>query len=204
MSLQRGRDWGTPGALPLDGVVVKTDAQVRELVESARRAGRPIPTVGLLGGDLCRTLGGIGDQQRLHSEAARTFPIDVGAVLIDGRLHWFVAHLVARRSWWRGRVVVAMNAQWFRSYDLGPQAHPGDGLLDVSDGNPSLRERLQVRKRARTGTHLPHPAINTTRTSAIQFDFAPKVDVYLDGTRVARNVRVLSLRVEPAALRVVV
>ncbi len=204
MTVSKGVEWGTPGGLPPDGVIVESDAEARRVVERARRAGRPVPVLGLIGGDLCRTLGGTGDRRRLHSEDARTFPVDLGAVLVDGRLHWFVAHLVARRSWWRGRVLVVMNAQWLGRYDLGPRAHPNDGLLDVSDGNLGTRERFQAWRRAPTGTHLPHPGIRTIRTAAVQFELDPRLDVYLDGERISRSARSLSVRVEVDAVKVVV
>lgn len=203
MTVERGRDWGTPGPLPADGVLVRSDAEARAAVERARRANQPVPTLGLLGGDLCRTLGGTGDEDRLRGPEAMTLPVDVGAVLVDGRMHWFVAHLVARRSWWRGRVLVAMNAQWLQGWDLGPRAHPGDGLLDVSDGDLALRERWLARRRLPTGTHLPHPGIRTSRVHAFQADLDPALDVWLDGDRVGRA-RALSVRVEPDALTVVV
>lgn len=203
MTVERGRDWGTPGPLPDDGLVVRSDAEARAVVERARRANQPVPTLGLLGGDLCRTLGGTGNEDRLRGPEAMTLPVDLGAVLVDGRMHWFVAHLVARRSWWRGRVLVAMNAQWLRDWDLGPRAHPGDGLLDVSDGDLALRERWLARRRLPTGTHLPHPGISTSRVPAFQADLDPALDVWLDGDLIGRA-RTLSVRVEPDALTVVV
>ena len=203
MIVERGRPWGEPGPLPEDGVVVASDAEARHVVESARRAGRVPPALGLVGGDLCRTLGGTGDEARLRSAEAMTLPVDLGSVLVDGRLHWFVAHLVARRSWLRGRAVAVMNAQWLGSWDLGPRSHPNDGLLDVTDGDLPLRDRWEARRRARTGTHLPHPALHTSRTAAVQLELDPPLDVWLDGERVARA-RTLAVRVEPDALTVVV
>lgn len=203
MTVRRGENWGAPGALPADGVVVRSDAEARAVVERARRAGDAVPPLGLLGGDLCRTLGGTGDEARLRSAEAMTFPIDLGAALVDGRLHWFVAHLVARRSWWRGRVLVAMNAEWLGSWDLGPRAHPGDGLLDVTDGDLRLGDRLKARRRLPSGTHLPHPDLATRRVEAFQAEFDPPLDVYLDGEALGR-VGALSVRLEPDALTVVV
>jgi hypothetical protein len=203
MTIERGASWGAPGKLPGDGIVVRSDAEARAVVESCLRSGDPVPTLGLLGGDLCRTLGGPGDEARLRSDDAVTFAVDVGAVLIDGRLHWFVAHLVARRSWWHGRVVAVMNAEWLDTWDLGPKAHPGDGLVDVSDANLSLGDRLKARRRLPFGTHVPHPDITTTRAAAWQTDLDPPLDIWLDGDKVTRA-RALSVRVEPEALRVVV
>lgn len=203
MSVGRGRGWGVSGALPPDGVVVGTDAEARAVVEGARRAGAPLPTLGLLGGDLCRTLGGPGDERRLRSDEAVTVRVDVGAVLLDGTLHWFVAHLIARRSWWRGRVIAVMNAEFLGTWDLGPRAHPGDGLLDITDGTLPFGDRLAARRRVRTGTHVPHPALATRRVAAWQTELDPPLDVWLDGERVGRSAG-LSVRVEPEALTVVV
>jgi len=203
VTIEKGQAWGRAAPLSADGVVVRTDAEARAVVERARRAGAPIPPLGLLGGDLCRTLGGRGDEARLRSDDAMTFAVDVGSVLVDGKLHWFVAHLVARRSWWHGRILVAMNAQWLGDWDLGPRSHPNDGLLDCSDADLALGDRLKARRRLPLGTHLPHPGIVTTRADAMQFDLDPPLTVRLDGEPVG-TARHLSVRVEPDALTVVI
>jgi len=203
MAIRKGEAWGAPAPLPDDGVVVASDAEARAVVTAARNDKRPLPTLGLLGGDLCRTLGGLGDPSRLRSAEAVTFPVDLGEVLLDGRLFLFVAHLVARRRAWRGRAVVVMNAAWLGPLNLGPKAHPGDGLLDLSDGALGWRDRVEARRRARVGAHLPHPAIATRRTRAAQLHFERPVPVRLDGELVGAF-RDLSVRVEPDALRVVV
>ena len=203
MTIRPGEPWGEPMALPADGVVVRSDAEARAVITEARRADRPVPPLGLLGGDLARTLGATGDEARLRSEAAVAFPVDLGAVLVDGRLFWFVAHLVARRSWWRGRVLAAMNAQFHGRWDVAPRSHPNDGLLDILDGNPPLGQRVEARRRLPLGTHVPHPAIDQRRVGALQVDFAAPTAVYLDGESVGAA-RHLSLRVEPDALTVVV
>lgn len=203
MTIRKGEPWGEPGPLPRHGVVARTDREARHLVTAARRAGEPVPPLGLLGGDLCRTLGGSGDEDRLRSAEAVQLPVDLGAVLIDGRLHWFVAHLVARRSWLRGRVVVAMNAQFIGRWDVAPRSHPDDGLLDVLDGDLPLGQRLLARPRLRSGTHVPHPRIEQRRASALQIELDGPTPIYLDGEPVGKG-RTLSLRVEPDALLCVV
>lgn len=202
MTIEKGQPWGSPGVLPVDGVLVRTDAEARAIVERARRAGDPIPMVGLLGGDLCRTVGGAGDEARLRSEEAVHLPVDVGAVLIDGRLHWFVAHLVARKRWWRGRVYAAMNAEYLGRWDVAPRSHPNDGLLDTFDVTMSTADRFKARRRLPTGTHVPHAHIKERRVSAVQVDVGG-LDVWLDGECIG-PAHSLSIRVETDAMTCVV
>jgi hypothetical protein len=203
MTIEKHQPWGEPGPLADDGVLIGSDAAARHLVEECRRAPRPVPMLGLVGGDLCRTVGGKGDETRIRSERAMQLPVDLGSVLLDGRQHWFVAHLVVRRSWWRGRVVAVMNAQWIGPWDVAPKSHPNDGLLDVFDGDLSFDDRLKVRGRLRTGTHVPHPAIAQSRVAALQIEFDRPTPVWLDGERVG-SARTLSIRTEPDALTCVV
>ena len=205
MTVRKGEAWGEAGGLPPGGVIVAGDAEARAVVEAARRAGDPVPPLGLVGGDLCRTLGGRGDRARLAGGGGVRVPVDLGSVLVDGRHHWFVAHLVARRSWWRGRVVAAMNAEFLGPWDVAPRAHPGDGLLDVVDAAPglSLRDRVRARRRLPYGGHLPHPAIAVSRRPAVQIDLDAPTPVWLDGERVG-EARRLSVRLEPDALVCVV
>jgi hypothetical protein len=204
MVVERGAAWGGPGPLPADGVIVHGDAEAREIVERCRRAGEPIPPLGLLGGDLCRTLGGRGDEARLRSPEATRLPVDLGAVLLDGRLHWFVAHLIARRGWWSGRIVAAMNAEYLGPWDVAPRSHPNDGRLDTLDADLPFGDRLKARRRLATGSHVPHPGIRERRVEAAQFEFGEPMTIWLDGVRLDGVVRRLSVRVERDALTCVV
>ncbi len=199
MGVEKGRAWGRAGPLPAGAVLVRTDAEARTVVTEARRHDDPIPPLGLLGGDLCRTVGGRGDEARLRSDEAMLLPVDVGSALVDGRLHWFVAHLIARRSWLRGRVFAAMNAQYVGDWDMAPRAHPGDGKLDLLDGDLSLGDRFKARRRLPLGLHVPHPGIAQRRVQATQVSFDRPTPVWLDGERIA-DATELSIRVEPDAL----
>ena len=203
MTIRKGEPWGSPGPLATDGVVVHDDAAARRAVEAAQRAGTPPPELGLLGGDLWRTVGGRSDEARLHGPDAVRLPVDLGEVLIDGVHHVFVAHLIVRRSWWRGRVVAVMNAQWRGHWDVAPRSHPNDGLLDVFDADLSFDDRLKARRRLATGTYVPHPGITQRRVASLELDLDRPTPVWLDGEPVgpARN---LTIRVEPDALTIVV
>ena len=225
MSIARGRDWGEIGPIPDEAIAADADAEAAAVVAAARRAGHPAPPVMLTGGDLARTLGAASPkpaaatpakEARISTAAgsaggdltgggrprqgARMF-VDAGAALVDGRLVWFAAHLVARRMWWRGRVLVVANAAFMGRGNVAPRAHPGDGRLDVLDCKLSLGARIRARSRLAAGTHVPHPAIEQRRVAAAQFDLDPALDVYADGRRLARAGTV-SVRVEPAALEI--
>lgn len=228
MSIARGRDWGEVGPIPEGAVTAATDAEAAAVVAAARRAGAPAPPVVLTGGDLARTLGVIGpppesaDPGAADRRTERPGPgaadrrtgradpgpaagtcvrVDAGAALVDGRLCWFVAHLVARRSWWRGRVLVVANAAFMGSANVAPRAHPGDGRLDVLDADLRLGARIRAKSRLAAGAHVPHPDITQRRVAAAQFDLDPALDVHGDGLRLGRAAAV-SVRVEPAALEV--
>jgi hypothetical protein len=206
--IERGRTWGEPGVLRAGDPVAHSDAELRRFIEMARQTGRPVGRVGLLGGDLCRTVGGPGDPDRLRAGGS-VLPVDAARAVIDGEPHWFCAHLVARRWGWLGRFAVVMNAQWFSSrrlgsLRLGPRAHPNDGLLDVTDGTLPARDLLKARVRARTGIHLPHPHLKATRTARIDLHFDRPVGIWLDGERVARRARSVVVDLEPDAGEVVV
>lgn len=202
MTIEKGRDWGSVGPAPTDMVVVRSDAEARAALEAARRESAPLPPLGLLGGDLCRALGGGGDEVRLR-DAPTLATVDLGVVLLDGRIHLFVAHLVLRQSWWRGRVVAVMNAQHLGGWDVAPRSHPGDGRLDLLDGDLSLADRWKARRRLPQGTHVPHPGIVQRRITAWTAVLDRPTPAWLDGDRVT-EARTVAVRVEPDAIRVAV
>jgi hypothetical protein len=203
--IAKGELWGEPGELPAGAVLVRSDAEARAVLEEARRRRQPFPPLGLLGGDLCRTLGGGGGEERLRAGEGVRFPVDIGEVLIDGHIRLFVAHLVARNRWWT-RAYVAMNAQYLTTrlgvWNLGPRAHPDDGLLDTYDAQLPPSQLGAVRARLHHGAHLPHPGITERRTSAADVELGRPLRVRLDGEAVGSAQR-LVVRVLPDALLVV-
>ena len=132
-----------------------------------------------------------------------TAPVDLLRVEAGGRTTWAVAHVVARRSWWRGEVLLAMNAQFLDGYDVAPRSHPNDGKVDVvrvAAAMP-LRARLQARTRARTGTHVPHPQLTVTQSSSYDATFARPLVLWVDGVRWG-TAKELRLTVAPDALTI--
>ncbi len=196
MTISKGSAYGEPGAaLPEDGVRCATDGEARRALETARRRGRPFPALGLVGGDLARTLGGSGALDV-------AFPVDLGQVLVDGRLHLFVASCIVRNRWWT-RTLAVGNAQWLGEWNLWPRGHPNDGRLDLLDARLSTRDLGKVRARLRTGSHLPHPGIRERRMRAETVQLEDPLGVWLDGDRIGQG-RTFAFRCVPDALRVLV
>lgn len=203
MTIEKGRPWGNPGALADDGVIVHDDAELRQIVEDARSSSRALPMIGLLGGDLCRTVGGRGDEARLRSGEAMRLPVDIVSVEVGGDRYWFVSHAVLRHPWWHGRIVAVMNAQWIGAWDVAPRSHPNDGVIEVFDADLTLDDKLKARRRLLTGTHVPHPSIEQRRVAEGELTLGRPTSLYLDGTRIGK-VSDLRFTVEPSALTCVV
>jgi hypothetical protein len=185
--IRRGEDWGGPGNLPAGRPAFGSDRELALAVaaeapwlaesnpgETPPGVGPPelrAPTFGLLAGDLHRTLGSPKHGEAdLRTGDAMAFPIDVGVAALRGRdgserKELFVAHLeaFAGRARFAGPTVIAMNAAFIDGDNLGPRAHPGDGLLDLTVGRLGMWDRVRSARRQRTGSHLPHPDLQTVR-----------------------------------------
>jgi diacylglycerol kinase family enzyme len=193
VTIERGAPWGVPGALPHDGPVAFTDADV-----AARVAGGAC-LVGVAGtGDLARTVGALAEPTRLFGQEAMTLPCDLLRVFIDnGAAQLAVAHVVVRHRLWRGPLVAIMNAQFIGRYDVAPRSHPNDGRADVIDASSlSVSDRWKAWTRLPAGTHVPHPDISQQRVSEWSRSWDSPVNVRIDS---GASIRARSLRIETVA-----
>lgn len=203
MTIRKGQDWGEVGTLAEDGLVVGSDAEIAAEWQAALQEGRAPREMGLLAGDLCQTVGGTGSAERLRSLRATRLVVDICKATLDGEEHWFVAHLVARRRFWSGPTVVAMNAEFIGTWRVAPAGHPNDGRVDLVTGELSVGDRLKARSRLASGTHVPHPDIRIRRLREASVALEPGATVYLDGRPLGRFSQ-LDIEVVPDALTVVV
>lgn len=200
MTIRKGSGYGTLRPLPPGAPIATSDVHLCRLVADTEPGSANV--FGLIGGDLCRTLGGLGDVGRLTTGEAVTVPIDLAIATIDGRDHPFVAHLVVGRPFGPNFAAV-MNAQWFGDLDLGPRAHPGDGLLDITTGSLRWRQRRLAVRRARSGIHVPHPALRQRRTANEVLHVGKPVPVLIDGGLRTTGSEI-SIRLERDAFEVVI
>jgi len=205
MTIRKGESWGTVGPPPTTAALAHDNADVRRVVLAARSAATSIPPVRLAGGDLWRAIGGPTVRGRDGATEAASvevplLPVDVVRVEANGETSWFVAHLIARRSWWRGEVVAAVNSQYVGDWDVAPRGHPNDGFVDLLRVSPRMpiRDRWRARRRLPQGTHVPHPDIDVRRVAAATIELERPMPIWLDGERwlTAAN---FTLTVEPDA-----
>jgi len=70
-------------------------------------------------------------------------------------------------------------------------------VIEVSE-SMNTRQRMMARRRSRTGSHLPHPDISTTRVRDLRRSFDEQLIVFVDGASVGAT-RHLDVAVVPAA-----
>lgn len=192
MTIRAGEEWGHRVERPSDLQVFATDAEL-----AAAAVADPSGNYAVSGGDLHRSLGSpaLGERSELQRVTIDLLRIDA-----DGRELAAVAHVVMRRSWWRGRTIAAMNVDHLGAWCVAPRAHPNDGRLDIVDAGADLswRDRLKARSRLPQGAHVPHPAIDVSSRTYTSWAFDEPVGLWLDAVRhgLARRVAV---RVEPDA-----
>lgn len=203
MSISKGSVWGRVGVLPQNARVATSNRHLSELIRAVPLDGTFI--VGLAGGDLHRTVGGPSVPGRLHTADAMLLPIDVIEAELDhdtNRRIRFVTHLIAHDRFYRNGVA-AMNADFWRRYQLGPRAHPGDGVLDVYQATLEWGDIVRIAPRARTGTHVPHPRLLLQRGATAEVTFARRLRVVADDVYVGRATSI-TFRVIPDAITIVV
>ena len=202
MNIEKGRSWGSLSPLPPDGVIIKTNKELLEKVNNCKRQGIDLPTFGLLGGDLWRTLGGRRAEERLYGGEATTLDIDLGCALLDGKIFWFCAHMFIG-SKLKGEKIFISNVAHYGKTNPAPKAHPGDGKFDMLEVKLSPLQTFKAVKRVSAGTHIPHPGIKYKQVSSEQFSFEKKLSIEIDGKNIGKFSTV-SIRIENEALRVVI
>jgi len=214
VSIRRGADWGRTVRAAAGARVVGSDAELAAVVGTYIGPGEPGGLI-VTGGDLHRTLGA-PERGNVTSVELVAFEVDLirgHGVRPDGSEATLlaVAHVVglpvSRRrgvdALWRGPTFVAANAAFLGEANIGPRAHPGDGLLDVSWGQLPRRDLRAGRSRMLTGSHLPHPAIEERRAPSWSSPEGIRYVVACDGVEVG-ELYDIRLTVEPDAVVVAV
>jgi hypothetical protein len=201
VTISKGSSWGTPNPTPPGTPFAASNVALFRLIQAGQRV------VALSGGDLWRTVGGVGAGERnRRSDSTQLpvhFPVDLVSVQLDGTTRGlFAAHLIGHNRIWTS-TVAAMNVDFWRKFHLGPHAHPGDAVVDVYNAKLRVSDLVKVWPRAQAGLHVPHPAISLQRASRVTVELQRSVRWWADDVRIGRG-RIANLTVFPDALTVIV
>ena len=176
MTIEKGAPWGSAGCVPVDAAVASSDHDL------ATSSGVCV----LTGGNLHTAIG---------SPAAKTpgsdcalLPVDAIIVDIeapDGTRRTVTAAADVIIGSWYGRhgFLLVTNTGHLGGLHLTPRSHPNDGRLDTLVMQPDMRwrERIVARRRARTGTHVPHPKLATGHVRTLTVARRGRQRLHIDG-----------------------
>ena len=159
MTIRKGEEWGTRVTCPAHIEIAEDD------FDASRQS--PHEPFALRRGDLHIALGAPRTPRPLSE--CTMLPIDalkcsITSVHGDVREEFAISS-VSLGSWWRGTFTVVSNSGFWNGLNIAPRSHPNDGEADLVTISPEmqLRQRFIARRRARTGTHIPHPTLSVHR-----------------------------------------
>ena len=202
--IERGAPWGEPVTGDPDLVVEGGDAALAAALASTSEGS----LVGFRpgeGSDFALSVGirrsgtPSGDAGR-HALPVDLLRVDGGVVAVNAVV--FGPAPARLRAWHRRRrvridvdgtphqaratTVVVASGQFVEGLDTVPRGHPGDGILEVQVYDVPRAQVPELRRRLRTGSHVPHPGIRQFRGTRVTVSWDRPVRVSADGLSVAR------------------
>lgn len=193
MTIRKGEEWGRRDTTPASFFIAEDDSD---------GASQPPHTpFALCRGDMFTALG--QPALPVHHAECTLVPVDAMACTItflSGETENLRAFShVTIGSWWKGRHVIASNSGFLSGMNIAPRSHPNDGEMDIVaiDGNMPLKQRFIARRKAKTGTHVPHPQIAITRSTSVEFVRERRQErLSIDGVAVSQWAKI-SISIEP-------
>lgn len=168
MTIRRGEPWGHASTVPADTPSAADDGALASLPDRS--------TAILTGGDVWDCLG----RPNVPDEGApcTILPVDGlrwSIVRTDGGvIEGFASSSIVIGRWTRPghRFVCMTNTGIHDGRNIAPRAHPNDGRMDILSIDDAMpwRQRVAAWRRSRTGTHVPHPAIELRQATDFSID----------------------------------
>lgn len=180
MTIRKGEAWGEPSTVMPDDVRVSSDAELAAVPAGARAI--------VTGGNVHAAIG--RPAAPAVGSACIVAPIDALKCSVDAdgeKMEMIAVSDVTVGTWWScSGFAVVTNAGRTGSLDLAPRSHPNDGRAEVFvlDRSVPLSQRAIARRRARTGTHLPHPSMSVSHVTDIRLDRRRGQRLRIDGIAV--------------------
>ncbi|TSA51591.1 MAG: hypothetical protein D4R44_07725 [Actinobacteria bacterium] len=188
MVVSKGKYYGRAVPRPSELAILHSDAQLAARFSINERKNLGACTISH--GSIARSLG-ITDTKTV-TETMHMIDIDLIDVQYRVKLDPLVTqklvvagNVVLRNALWRKELIVVSNSGFVNNRDALPKAHPNDGLLDILTVSPnmSLRQRCVAMRRAKQGSHLPHPQMIASQNSTFRWS-GPALRMYADDVRI--------------------
>ena len=158
--------------------------------------------IGLQGGDLYESLGGRGVGERAGNEGTVGLKLDLGQLVIGKSNYLFASYCKISKQLKPWYTIWVVNSPIIGHRRISPKSHPSDGLLDIVEFSLSFRQSKKAYKRAKSGDHLPHPQIKTSKKRTYMIKARGKRKVVIDGKKIAYS-KEISISIIPHAIAVV-
>ena len=176
--------------------VAKTDTEIVRYYESGESLIR------LRGGDLYKSLGGKEISHNGTGNTSVALKLDLGVLKLKQSKYLFASYCKVADPLKPWLALWAVNSPIIAGKRISPKSHPADGLLDIIEFSMTLREFQKAYKRFKSGDHIPHPDIKTSKKSEYRINLNKKQRIVVDGKTVA-YAKDLSIELIPHAIAVV-
>lgn len=180
MTIRKFGSYGTPTSRPSNLVTKQSDVEVAQHFSSDNR-GTPCTVTD---GSIAQAFG-INRDSSVHSsqlDQPMTL-VDIDLMQIEYRTNTskITSSLIVAGSLTMQKLtalstsLILSNSGILHGRDVLPRAHPNDGFVDVLEIDPKIRLRQRVLgwHRSKTGSHLPHPHFQVSRTNDFQWSGSP-------------------------------
>ena len=175
MTISKLSAYGTSVVRPKQLVVLRSD---REIASDFLKGGQR-STNTVISGSIAQALG-ITSKDSSSSSAALVTHVLIDLLQIEFRttktkdqiLRMVVAGSIMLQSHTLLNThLIISNSGIVRGRDVLPRAHPNDGFVDVLEIDEAMttRQRLSAWRRAKTGSHLPHPQLRASRSPEFEW-----------------------------------
>jgi hypothetical protein len=193
MTIRKGEEWGHQAIVPKSFVVAEDDFDAASQPPGVPFALRRGDMFAALGNPRIPTVDGDCMLVPIDSLVCRVTYTNGSEEEVRAFSHISVG------SWWRRRHIIISNSGFISGANIAPRSHPNDGEFDVvtlSEGMP-FQQRFIAKRKAKTGTHVPHPDISIRRHTEYKIlRKTPQERLSIDGVAVS-NWRDLCINIEP-------
>ena len=158
--------------------------------------------IGLRGGDLYESLGGRGVGERESDNATVGLRLDLGHLVIGQLNYLFASYCKISKPLKPWYTIWVINSPIIDGRRISPKSHPADGFLDIVEFSLSFRQSQKAYKRSKSGDHLPHPQIQTSKKRTYMMKAKGKRKVVIDGKKITYS-NEASISVIPHAIAVI-